>query len=146
MATRLYKTKTVAENAQSLGNQNVETFTYVGFSSNSDNTNYKLYDVELVKQDLINHFYIKKGEKLENPAFGTVIWDLLFEPFTEDVKKLIAKDVQEIVNYDPRISVNSVTVDSTSQGIRIEVSLVYIPFNINEQMTFNFNKENRIIN
>ena len=27
----------------------------------------KLYDIELVKQDLLNHFNIRKGEKLENP-------------------------------------------------------------------------------
>ena len=33
----------------------------------------KIYDIELVKQDLLNHFNIIKGEKLENPDFGTNI-------------------------------------------------------------------------
>ena len=99
----------------------------------------------MVKQDLINHFYIRKGEKLGNPDFGTIIWDLLFEPFTQEVKGLIAKDVEAIVNYDPRVVVNAVTVDSTDQGIRIQADLVYIPFNINERMTFDFDRNNAII-
>ena len=37
----------------------------------------KLYDIELVKQDLLNHFNIRKGEKLENPNFGTNLWNYL---------------------------------------------------------------------
>jgi phage baseplate assembly protein W len=75
-----------------------------------------------------------------------VIWDMIFEQFTEDVKNMIAKDVEEIINYDPRIVVNEVQVDSTDQGIRIEANVTYIPFNINERMTFDFDKENSIIN
>ena len=98
-------------------------FTYNGFSSKEVKTNYKLYDIDLVKQDLINHFYIRKGEKLMNPDFGTVIWDLLFEPFTEEVKKFITQDVEQIINYDPRIAINSVSIDSTDMGIRIEADI-----------------------
>ena len=103
------------------------------------------YDIDLVKQDLINHFYIRKGEKLENPEFGTVIWDMLFENFTEEVKQIIAKDVEAIVNYDPRVTVNSVAIDSTDQGIRIQADIVYLPFNVNERMTFDFDKTNNMI-
>jgi predicted component of type VI protein secretion system len=71
---------------------------------------------------------------------------MIFEQFTEDVKNIISKDVEEIINYDPRIIVNEVQVDSTDQGIRIEANITYIPFNINERMTFDFDKENSIIN
>jgi phage baseplate assembly protein W len=94
----------------------------------------------------MNHFYIRKGEKLENPEFGTVIWDMLFEQFTEDVKNIIAKDVEDIVNYDPRLIVNEVQIDSTDQGIRIQADVTYIPFNVNERMTFDFDKNNSVIN
>lgn len=121
-------------------------FTYKGFNSQDSKTGFKAYDIDLVKQDIVNHFYIRKGEKLMNPDFGTVIWDLLFEPFTEDVKKLIVEDVEQIINYDPRISINGVTIDSTDMGIRIEADITYLPFNVNERMTFNFDKENKIIN
>ena len=146
MASRLYNQKTVAVNKASVGDQDTGIFTYKGFSSKETTKNYKLYDIDLVKQDLINHFYIRKGEKLENPEFGTVIWDMLFEQFTEDVKQIIARDVEDIINYDPRIAVNEIQIDSTDQGIRIQADIVYVPFNINERMTFNFDKNNSIIN
>lgn len=145
MATKLYNQKTAAQrSAQVLENDG--QFVYKGFSSKESNRNYKLYDIDLVKQDLINHFYIRKGEKLENPEFGTVIWDMLFEPFTPDVKEIIAKDVEDLINYDPRFAVNEIQIDSTDQGIRIQAELVYVPFNITEKMTFNFDRNNSVIN
>jgi phage baseplate assembly protein W len=145
MANKLYNQKTVAVNKASVGSQG-GSFAYKGFSSSETKKNFKLYDIDLVKQDLINHFYIRKGEKLENPEFGTIIWDMLFEQFTEDVKTMIAKDVEDIINFDPRIAVNQVQIDSTDQGIRIQADVTYIPFNINERMNFNFDKANSVIN
>ena len=145
MASRLYNQKTVARNTATVGDKG-GVFTYKGFSSSEANKSFKLYDINLVKQDLINHFYIRKGEKLENPDFGTVIWDMLFENFTENVKDIIAKDVEAIVNYDPRIRVNEVIVDSTDQGIRIQADVTYIPFNVNERMTFDFDKDKSVVN
>ena len=145
MAIRLYNQQIAAQRSATV-TQNQGQFTYKGFSSSEANKNFKLYDINLVKQDLINHFYIRKGEKLENPEFGTVIWDMLFEPFTPDVKEIIAKDVEAIVNYDPRIAVQEVQIDSTDQGMRIQVELIYRPFNITEKMSLNFDKTNRVIN
>lgn len=143
---KLYNNQTVAKNKASVGDQNTGSFTYKGFSSLESKKGFKLYDIDLVKQDIINHFYIRKGEKLENPEFGTIIWDMLFENFTDEVKRLISEDVETIINYDPRIAINSILVDTTDQGIRIEADIVYIPFNINERMTFEFDKNNSIIN
>ncbi len=143
---KLYQQKTLAKNSASVGDQNQGSFTYKGFSSSSNTKNFKLYDIDIVKQDFINHFYIRKGEKLENPDFGTVIWDILFEPFTPQVKEIIAKDVQTIINYDSRMIVTDIQIDSTDLGIRIQADLVYLPFNINERMTLNFDRNNRVIN
>lgn len=140
---KLYNQQTVARNIVSVGQEGANVHTYKGFSSLENKTGFRIFDIDLVKRDLLNHFYIRKGEKLENPNFGTIIWDMLFEPFTEDVKKAIAKNVEEIINYDPRIQVNSVTVDSTDQGIRIEAELVYLPFNISEAIQFDFDRQNR---
>jgi len=145
MVTRLYNQQTAAQRSATV-TQNQGQFTYKGFSSIEATKNFKLYDINLVKQDLINHFYIRKGEKLENPEFGTVIWDMLFEPFTPDVKEIIAKDVEAIINYDPRFAVTEINIDSTDQGMRIQADLVYVPFNITERMTLNFDKNNNVIN
>ena len=145
MAIRLYNQQTAAQRSATV-TQNQGQFTYKGFSSSEATKNFKLYDINLVKQDLINHFYIRKGEKLENPEFGTVIWDMLFEPFTPDVKEIIAKDIEAIINYDPRFAVTEINIDSTDQGMRIQADLVYVPFNITERMTLNFDKNNNVIN
>lgn len=142
---KLYNQKVVASANVVVLNDNNSVFTYKGFNSQDLKNKFKSYDIDLVKQDIINHFYIRKGEKLMNPDFGTVIWDLLFEPFTEEVKRLITQDVEQIINYDPRIAINGVTIDATDMGIRIEADLTYLPFNINERMVFNFDKENNII-
>ena len=76
--------------------------TYVGFSTvNRDFDSNTLYDYELARTDLLNAFYIKKGEKLENPNYGTIIHDTLFEPFTSEISTAVEEDVIEIVDKDP---------------------------------------------
>lgn len=142
---KLYNQQSVATNKATTA-QTSSSFRYKGFSSNETKNNYKLYDIDLVKRDLMNHFYIRKGEKLENPNFGTIIWDMLFENFTAEVRRLITEDVEQIINYDPRIKVNTLTIDSTDQGIRIQADIVYLPFNVNERMTFDFDRTNNIVN
>ena len=142
---KLYNQQSVATNKATTV-QTSSSFRYKGFSSNEIKNNFKLYDIDLVKRDLMNHFYIRKGEKLENPNFGTIIWDMLFENFTSEVRRLITEDVEQIINYDPRVKVNALTIDTTDQGIRIQADVVYLPFNINERMTFDFDKTNNIVN
>jgi phage baseplate assembly protein W len=141
---KIYNNRVIAKNKAVIGSE-VTAFRYKGFSSREFKRNYKLYDFELVKQDIINHFYIRKGEKLENPNFGTIIWDVLFENFTEDVKIAIARNVEEIINYDQRVKVNSVSVDTTEQGMRIEAELVYLPLDMTDVLVLNFDKVNNII-
>lgn len=145
MANKLYNQKSVAQNSVSVGDTQSGSYVYKGFSSKETTRDFKLYDVDLIKQDLINHFYIRKGEKLENPEFGSIIWDMLFEQFTEEVKEIISKNVEEIINYDPRIVVNQVIVDSTDQGMRVEAEIRYVAFNATERMTFNFDRTTQTI-
>jgi phage baseplate assembly protein W len=119
---------------------------YKGFSTvNTNSINGSLYDLALIKQDLINQFYIRKGEKLENPEFGTIIWDMLFEPLTEQVKSLIVNDVTVIVNSDPRIKSIQTIVTQLEQGLQIELTLMYVPYNIQETMQLTFDKANGIV-
>lgn len=120
---------------------------YRGLSTlDTANKSFALYDVALIKQDLINHFHIRQGEKLENPEFGCIIWDMLFEPLTDMMKELIAKNVTDIVNYDPRVSVDRITVDSYESGIQIECDLTYLTYNISESLRFKFDEQNGLIN
>ena len=111
---------------------------YKGFSSIGKYNKFRITDFELVKRDLLNHFNIKKGEKLMNPNFGTIIWDLIHEPFTEEVKNNIVNDINTIINSDPRVSAEKVTITEYLQGIQIELDLVYVVTNELDTMTMQF--------
>jgi len=123
----------------------VESRAYKGISTvNNDSNSFNLYDIALIKQDIINHFHIRVGEKLENPTFGTIIWDVLFEPMTDALRDAIANNVTEVINYDPRVQVEQVTVDTYESGILIECTLTYLPYNISESMRLKFDEDNAI--
>jgi phage baseplate assembly protein W len=120
--------------------------TYRGISTVGDPINgFSLYDISLIKQDIVNHFHIRQGEKLERPEFGCIIWDLLFDPLTENLKEAIAQNVTEIVNYDPRVKVDSIIVSQYESGIQIECELTYLPYNISEALRFRFDQENNLL-
>ena len=120
--------------------------TYKGFSTVSrDTENFALYDFQLIQQYLLNHFHVRQGERLMNPSFGTIIWDLLFEPLTEQLKDLITQNVNTIINYDPRITTNEVTVTQYETGIQIECVLTYLPYNIQQSMQLRFDQANGLL-
>ena len=118
---------------------------YVGFSTvNRDFDSNTLYDYELARTDLLNAFYIKKGEKLELPDYGTIIWDILFEPFTSDVSKAVEEDTIEIVGRDPRWRLETLSVEQIEHGLNLELEILYVPYNIGESLTFTFNQNNNL--
>jgi phage baseplate assembly protein W len=115
--------------------------TYRGFSSNNSySENFTLYDLSLIKQDLLNHFNIRQGEKLSDPTFGTIIWDIIFEPLTEDIKRILLENVTQIINYDPRVRADNIIVTAYATGIQIECELTYLPYNISENLQFRFDQ------
>ena len=118
---------------------------YRGFSTVGRNKKYRLTDFELIKQDLINHFYIRKGEKLMNPNFGTIIWNIINEPFTEDLKSVITSDIKSIASYDPRLSIDNVIITSYDQGIQIELQLRYVQTNQINVMNLRFDSTNNTL-
>jgi phage baseplate assembly protein W len=119
---------------------------YKGFSTVSTNTeNFAVYDFQLIQQDILNHFHIRQGERLMNPEFGTIIWDLLFEPLTEDLKDLIIQNVNEIVNYDPRVQAENPVITQYENGLQIECVLTYLPYNISQSLQLRFDQANGLL-
>ena len=120
--------------------------TYRGFSTVSDESeSFALYDLSLIKQDIINHFHVRQGERLMNPEFGTIIWDVIFEPLTEDLQALIAQNVEDIINYEPRVVANNIIVTAYESGIQIECELTYLPYDVSESLRFRFDQANGLI-
>ena len=126
------------------GDLSNKTVTFKGFSSRADKQNFKLYDFEVAKQGLINRLSVRKGERVENPEFGTIIYDVLFEPLTETLRQQILDDITSNLNADPRLSTENITVTETDNGIAVEASITYVPYNITEQLVFGFDQNNTV--
>jgi phage baseplate assembly protein W len=117
--------------------------TYRGFSTLVDVKKFTLTDFELAKQDLINYFNIRKGQKLMQPNFGTIIWDMLFEPLDDTTRQLIQQDITRIVGYDPRLKVGQVQVTQQDTGFLIQLTLSYVNTNQVETLMLNFDSNNQ---
>ena len=114
---------------------------YKGFSTVDDTTtNVKLYDFELIKQDILNQFNTRRGERVMNPAFGSIIWDLIYEPLTPNVKQQISSDIDRILNSDPRVIPTLVNIVEQDYGFLLEITLAYKGTDVSDSMVLSFDK------
>lgn len=104
--------------------------------------NFKLYDIDLAKRDLLNEFYTRKGERLMSPEFGSIVWDLLFDPMTDEAVQLITDDCQRIVSKDPRLQLKELNVseDYDTQTIIVAIILYYVPTATVTELIATFNR------
>lgn len=115
---------------------------YIGYSTvNNDFQSVRLTDTELVKRNLLNTFAIRKGEKLNNPEFGSSIVDLVMEPLTEQVKNLILEEINRVIASEPRVRPENIIVDEYENGIQVDISLTYVQNNLTERMFILFNRQ-----
>lgn len=118
--------------------------TYKGFSTiNSDFGGSKLTDTDLIKRDLLNHFAIRKGEKLMNGEFGTSLRDLIMDPLTEETKAIVIQEVNAVLANDPRVLAESVILDEYENGLQVEMVLRYVLDNQTEKLAVRFDRPDR---
>ena len=114
---------------------------YKGISTVNNNFgSIKLTDTNLIKRDLLNHFAIRKGEKLMNAEFGTSLRDLIMDPLTEETKALIVQEVDAVIKNDPRVRSEGVTIDEYEGGLQIEMILRYVTNNQVENLMVKFDR------
>lgn len=100
--------------------------TFIGFSTdNKQKPPYTLTDLDLVKQDLLNHFLTRKGERVMRPNFGSIIHDILMEPFDNLTKQDIEDECVNIVGNDPRVDLISTKVENSDHFLKVELYLQY---------------------
>jgi phage baseplate assembly protein W len=127
-------------NADNVTTQQRSQF-YKGFSTvDETTTNVKLYDYELIKQDILNQFNTRKGERVMNPEFGSIIWDLIYEPLTPVVKQQIAEDIDRILNLDPRVVPTLINIVEQDYGFLLELTLSYQGTDVSDNMILSFDK------
>lgn len=121
------------------------TGVFRGYSSyNKTRPNTEVHDIELVKINILNHFYTRRGERVMRPQFGTIIWDLLFEPFDEIVRDQILSDIDRILSLEPRAELLSSDVIENEHGLRINLELNYIPYQAIGSFSVDFDRRNNI--
>jgi phage baseplate assembly protein W len=98
------------------------------------------YDLDLAKQDLLNNFNTRKGERVMMPTFGSIVWDMLFEPLDDRTITLIENDVRTIINNDPRWRLESVSVSEGPNALNIEVIVTYVPTSQQVTLPLTYNK------
>ena len=115
--------------------------TYKGFSTVGNIFgNSKITDTELIKRDLLNHFAIRKGEKLMNGNFGSSLADLIMEPLTAQTKNMVVSEINTIVATDPRIIAESIIIDEYQFGLQVEMTIRYVTTNQSEKLLVRFNR------
>jgi phage baseplate assembly protein W len=115
---------------------------YKGFSTlNPRNTSSKLYDLELIKQDILNQFTTRKGERLMNPNFGCIIWDVLMEPLTSEVRQALNDNILEICSSDPRVVPTGINLSEYPTGYIIEITLKLKGSDQSTNMILTFDQE-----
>jgi phage baseplate assembly protein W len=64
-----------------------------------------------IKSNIINLFLTKKGERIENPEFGTDIHKLLFENINNDILSNLKQELYNSVNkFIPNITILNINI------------------------------------
>tara|TARA_B100001287_G_C22661844_1_gene520782 strand:+ start:399 stop:773 length:375 start_codon:yes stop_codon:yes gene_type:complete len=101
---------------------------FVGYSSKDKLKGpFTLRDVELSIADFVNHLETRKGSRVMLPEFGSILPELVMEPFTSDLVEQIKSEVLEIAQEDPRLNINNVQVEQVEQAVSIRISAMYVP-------------------
>lgn len=137
-----YKNTVITNTISTTQNLTKTSQFYKGFSTIGSSTgNEKIYDFALVKQDIINHFNTKKGERLMNPEFGSAIWDLIMEPITDATRRELTKDIESICNFDPRVTPTQLDITEYDNGYLLEITLMLKETNQSESMKIAFDQK-----
>jgi len=117
--------------------------TYYGFNTIDQDKKFRLVDYELVKRDVLNSLMIKQGEKPGNPTYGTSIWNIIFEPQTDDVMRDIKQELQRTIEQDPRVKLDRINVYPEENGVLTELEVTVLPTTEQQRLTLFFNQESQ---
>ena len=109
---------------------------YRGFSTvGKIRAPYTQIDGDLIKTDLLNELYARRGERVMRPNYGTRIWDILMNPLDKYVVEEIKEDIERIVSKDPRVELTDMFTQVLDHTISITLHLKFKPF-LNENTLF----------
>lgn len=91
-------------------------------------------DIEVVKQDLMNHIFTPLGSRVMMPTFGTRIPLLTFEPNDEATRQIVEADLKAVFDYDPRVKLIELKVLSIPDHNMISAfaDLLFVEFKVTQ--------------
>jgi phage baseplate assembly protein W len=114
---------------------------YRGYSSHEyqNNKRFNLTDVELVKLDLLNHIFTRRGERVMMPTFGTRIPDLPFEPLDQLTLDVLEEDLRAVFTFDPRVELLKLNIIPLydQNAVIASARLQYIELNMVDNLDIN---------
>lgn len=85
---------------------------------------FDIYEVEAVKEDILNYINTELGTRLYMPDFGTRIPTMTFEPQDRDSLIIIEQDVKKAIDYHKsRVELINLDFYSSSQKHTVLVSV-----------------------
>lgn len=121
----------------------MEKKTFTGFSTAmkpSKKRSWVLYDIELIKRDLYNHFHTRIGDRVMRPDYGSRLWDYIMEPNVMGMAGVIRAEVERVVRLDSRLDVRNILTLDEGHKITIKMDLHFVPFKSVEIFTLEFDK------
>jgi phage baseplate assembly protein W len=118
--------------------------TFIGFNTINQNKYFTLTDFELIKRDLLNAFNIRQGELVGRPAYGTTLWDMLFENQTQDTLQSMYTEIQRVAARDPRIYISALEVFPQENGLLIQLELTVVPTTDAQRLSVFFDQTQRV--
>jgi phage baseplate assembly protein W len=121
---------------------NISMATFLGMSTvDKVRAPYVLTDDELIKRDLLNEFNTKRGERVMRPQFGSIIWEVLMDPDSPNLEKLVTEDIEKIVKRDPRVSLLNVNTVIAEHALRSEVQIQYVASTNQDVLYLNYTRD-----
>ena len=86
----------------------------------------KIEDVDSIKRSVRNLVQTNFFEKPFHPEVGCGVRELLFENYTPLTGIFLKRKIEEVItNFEPRVSLNQITVDDEPDRNRLKVSIYF---------------------
>jgi phage baseplate assembly protein W len=122
----------------------VNTAIGVGLPFNAPGVFNSIYSTrEQIKFNIVNLVLTSKGERIENPNFGTTLRSQLFGQMTEDTLNNVREDIINSVGvYVPEVSIQNIELliepNESSNTLLVKIAYVILISGDTDNITVNF--------
>lgn len=99
----------------------------------------RINDLELVKLDILNQIFTRKGERVMMPNYGSIVPDIVFEPLDDITLSILEQDLNAVVNFDPRVDLLEFSVDPDydNNAVSVHMRLLFVEFDLVDNVDLN---------